>query len=74
MKGGMKLHQLQQKRKDEEDEWKLTCQACAICNKTLSGPYGRFMEGDRELWVCSAKCEGERNDAVTSRANQTATN
>ena len=58
MKGGMKLHQLQQKRKDEEDEWALTCQGCAICNKVLAGAYGQWSQPDETtLWTCSKTCD-----------------
>lgn len=57
MKGSFKLHEHQAKKKEEDFADWIPKQPCCVCNKTLGGPYGRHMEGDKEVWVCSATCE-----------------
>jgi len=53
MKNGVKLHELQAKRKEEELEQWVPKQPCLVCHKVLHAPYGRHEAG----WTCSAKCE-----------------
>ena len=59
MKGSHNLHELQQRRKQAEEEAWVLPRPCAICQKVLKGPYGRSSFGDKEAWSCSGECEKE---------------
>lgn len=58
MKGSFKLHDLQAKKKAEEDEWAVPQQPCTVCGKMLAGAYGRWLQADgTEVWTCSKSHE-----------------
>ena len=54
MKGGFKLHEMQEKKRAQEDEFAIERKPCVICDKVLAGPYGRWLlADDTEVWSCS---------------------
>lgn len=58
MKNSFKLHELQEKKKSEEDKSAIPKKPCTICSKMLSGAYGRWLQADEsEVWTCSRVCE-----------------
>lgn len=57
MKGGQNLRDLQQRRKDTEEEAWVPSQPCYICQKMLPGAYGHTTLGERVVWSCSGVCE-----------------
>lgn len=52
MKNGQNLRDLQQKKKEQEDEQYVKPQNCLVCNKTIPGAYAHHGHG----WTCSATC------------------
>lgn len=50
----MKLHELQQKRREKEEEQWVKPQPCMICAKEIQGAYGHW---GTLGWTCSAACE-----------------
>lgn len=58
MKGSFKLHEHQQKKKEEDlSDWVIK-QPCCICNKKLGGAYGQWSQSDDStLWTCSKTCD-----------------
>lgn len=56
MKGAIKLHEFQAKRKVEEEPW-VRPQPCHVCGTMLKGAYGQSWIGENLVWSCSKKCE-----------------
>jgi len=59
MKGGQSLNHLQQKKKEQEEADWILKQNCHICQKPLSGPYGRTTLNCGTVWSCSKTHELE---------------
>ena len=70
MKQSFKLHEAQEKKK-EEDKNAIDTKPCIVCDKILRAPYGRSMLGDEEVWTCRLSHEQsfqERRDDYARRS------
>lgn len=77
MKNSFKLHEHQEKKKQEE--FTIPPVTCHICKKVVGGAYGWTNFDDKLAGSCSGRCESQmavlrekRYDAFPVRANQTA--
>lgn len=67
----MKLHEWQDKKKEEP--WVLP-QPCHVCKKVIKGAYGHSWIGENLVWSCSGACEKEvqrmkgEHNALAARA------
>ena len=57
MKGGQSFNELQQKRKEKEEELWVIPQNCAACGKLIPGAYGHTTIGDKVVWSCCGQYE-----------------
>jgi len=53
MKGSFKLQDVQQQKKQAEEEVWVKPKNCLVCNKLIAGAYGAWEHG----WTCSGHCE-----------------
>lgn len=57
MKNGQNLREMQQKKKESEEEQWVKPQPCHICGKELKGAYGFTNLAVGVVWSCSGQCE-----------------
>lgn len=69
MKGGVNLRELQQKRKEKEDDDWVQPKPCCQCGKVVAGPYGR---DSQDTWTCNSKCEGVYRASLSRQRDEPA--